>query len=116
MRLGLFRGLALVWLLLLFSLMIPTWGYMGAAYAMIICYSLLTAMTYVVGAKYYHIHHKMDILVHAAVYMGALWPPWGGREIFRHVFRNSWLHPGDRGEAMPWSRFLPVSWVEPNLP
>lgn len=116
----LFSGVGVATMVLLFALLIPTWGYMGAAYAMIICYTLLTAMTYFVGQKYYYIPYKMGrILIHACLYIGAyaITASMGRSEIFTGLFFEKLLVClGAMGLSYALERFLPVAWVEPNLP
>lgn len=116
----LFSGIGVATMVLLFALLIPKWGYMGAAYAMIVCYSLLTAMTYFVGQKYYYIPYKMGrILVHTGIYVGTylITAAMGRSEIFTGLFFQKLLVCLVAiGASYALERFLPVAWVEPNLP
>ncbi len=114
----LFSGIGVVSMILLFWIMIPLWGYMGAAFAMIICYALLTAMVYFSGQKYYYIPYKMGrILVHTAIFVGAYFiaAAMGRSEIFSALFFNKLLVCIlALGISYALERFFPIQWKEPE--
>jgi O-antigen/teichoic acid export membrane protein len=52
-------------------LFIPLMGYMGSAYAVLICFVLMTIISYVVGQKYYRVDYDLKrILMYLAVAIG----------------------------------------------
>ena len=52
-------------------MMIPTMGYMGSAYAVLICFVLMTIISYVIGQKYYRVDYDLKrILLYFAVAVG----------------------------------------------
>ena len=52
-------------------MMIPTMGYMGSAYAVLICFVLMTVISYLVGQKYYRVDYDLKrILLYFAVAIG----------------------------------------------
>src|SRR5665648_572760 len=51
--------------------LIPVMGYMGSAYAVLICFILMTVISYVVGQKYYRVDYDLKrILMYIAVAVG----------------------------------------------
>ena len=51
--------------------LIPIMGYMGSAYAVLICFVLMTLISYVVGQKYYRVDYDLKrILLYFAVAVG----------------------------------------------
>ncbi|HAH24400.1 MAG TPA: hypothetical protein DCL77_11720 [Prolixibacteraceae bacterium] len=51
--------------------LIPIMGYMGAAYATLICFVLMTVISYVVGQRYYRVDYDLKrILFYFAVAVG----------------------------------------------
>ncbi|MFM2376570.1 MAG: hypothetical protein RLZZ165_1667 [Bacteroidota bacterium] len=114
----LFSGIGVVSIVLLFWLMIPPWGYMGAAYAIILCYLLLAAMVYFAGQKYYFIPYKMGrMLVHTCIYVGAyaIAARFGRSEILSGLFfQKLFICLAALGLSYALERFWPVAWVEPK--
>jgi O-antigen/teichoic acid export membrane protein len=50
---------------------IPSMGYMGSAYAVLICFVLMTIISYVVGQKYYRVDYDLKrIFMYFAVALG----------------------------------------------
>lgn len=54
---------AIITLILNFTL-IPVMGYMGAAWATLICYAAMMAISYFVGQKYYHVNYDIRSFFH----------------------------------------------------
>jgi O-antigen/teichoic acid export membrane protein len=51
--------------------LIPTMGYMGSAYAVLICFVLMTIISYVVGQKYYRVDYDLKrILLYFSIAVG----------------------------------------------
>lgn len=52
-------------------LLIPTMGYMGSAYGVLICFIIMTIISYVVGQKYYRVDYDLKrILMYIAIAIG----------------------------------------------
>lgn len=115
----LFSGIGVLSMVILFAIMIPAWGYMGAAYAMVICYSGLTLMVYFAGQKYYFIPYRMGrILVHTVLYVAAYVvnaEALGRSDLFSALFFEKLLIClGALGLSYALEKFLPIAWVEPE--
>jgi O-antigen/teichoic acid export membrane protein len=112
----LFSALGVVSMVVLFAFMIPAWGYMGAAYAMIICYAGLCAMVYFAGQRYYYIPYRMGrILAHTVIYVGAylVAMQFERAPIFSGVFFQKLLICGCAlGLSYGLERFFPIVWKE----
>jgi len=64
-------GIGALLTIVLCVLLIPIMGYMGAAYATLICFVLMTVISYVVGQKYYRVDYDLKrILFYFAVAVG----------------------------------------------
>lgn len=52
-------------------LLIPPMGYMGSAYGVLICFVIMTVISYVIGQKYYRVEYDLKrILTYMAIAMG----------------------------------------------
>jgi O-antigen/teichoic acid export membrane protein len=52
-------------------LLIPTMGYMGSAYGVLICFVIMTIISYIVGQKYYRVEYDLKrILIYIAISIG----------------------------------------------
>jgi O-antigen/teichoic acid export membrane protein len=52
-------------------LLIPTMGYMGSAYGVLVCFVIMTIISYVVGQKYYRVEYDLKrILMYITVAVG----------------------------------------------
>ncbi|CAN5698400.1 oligosaccharide flippase family protein [soil metagenome] len=54
---------AIITLVLNFSL-IPVMGYMGAAWATLICYAAMMVLSYFIGQKYYHVNYNIGSFIY----------------------------------------------------
>jgi O-antigen/teichoic acid export membrane protein len=116
----LFSGLGVILMVGLFAFMIPAWGYLGAAYAMLITYTLMTALVYLSGQKYYYIPYKMGrIGLHAVIYLGCylINANIGDGPIFTLPFYKK-LVACILAIALSYAieKLRPIRWVEPKLP
>lgn len=85
----LFSGVGVAILVVLNFLLIPFWGFMGAAIAMVISGTVMCAMSYSFGQKYYPIpYHLNRIFVNFGVVMTAFWLNFaiGGQRFFQGGF------------------------------
>lgn len=116
----LFSGMGVAIMVVLFVFMIPAWGYLGAAYAMLITYMLMTAMVYLAGQKYYYIPYKMGrIGAHAVIYLGcyAINASMGDGLIFSGLFfKKLAVCALALAASYGLEKILPIVWKEPNLP
>ena len=74
-------GGALVTLLFNF-LLIPVWGYMGAAWATLICYAAMMAASYFIGQKFYPVPYNVKSFFFYLVLTVAVW---GMSELFASI-------------------------------
>ena len=52
-------------------ILIPVMGYMGSAYGVLICFIIMTIISYVVGQKYYKVDYELKrILTYLAIAIG----------------------------------------------
>lgn len=63
--------------LILNVLLIPTWGYVGSAWATFICYGLMTLASYFIGRQYYDLQHRLGRMllymgISAVIYFGTM--------------------------------------------
>ncbi len=64
-------GIGAVLTIVLNVILIPVIGYMGAAYATLICFVLMTVISYVIGQKYYRVEYDLKrIMFYFAVAVG----------------------------------------------
>jgi O-antigen/teichoic acid export membrane protein len=50
---------------------IPSMGYMGSAYAVLLCFVIMTVISYIVGQKYYKVDYELKrILVYIGISVG----------------------------------------------
>jgi len=64
-------GIGALLTIVLCVLLIPVMGYMGAAYATLLCFVLMTVISYIVGQKYYRVDYDLKrILFYFAVAVG----------------------------------------------
>ncbi len=116
----LFSGLGVVVMIVLFALMIPVWGYLGAAYAMLITYLLMTAMVYLSGQRYFYIPYKMGrIGIHTIIYVGCylINASFGNSQMFSGLFFKKLVFCMlALGLSYAIERVMPIKWIEPNLP
>jgi len=64
--------------LVLNFILIPIWGYMGAAWATLICYVSMMLISYLIGQRYYPVNYDLRragwyVLMAALIYMISLW-------------------------------------------
>lgn len=66
-----FTGAGALITILINVLTIPTMGYIGSAWATLICYAVMSTLAFVVGQKHYPIPYKMGrILLYALLFVG----------------------------------------------
>lgn len=115
----LFSGIGVVLMVALFVAFIPTWGYLGAAYALLVTYLVLTALVYVAGQRYYYIPYKMGrVAVHAAIYVGCYFVNRGigeGALLSATTLEKLAVAVGAIGLSYAIERVFPIRWVEPVL-
>jgi O-antigen/teichoic acid export membrane protein len=59
---------------------IPSMGYMGSAYAVLLCFVIMTVISYVVGQKYYKVDYELKrILMYMGIAIG-------------FYYLSSWIH------------------------
>lgn len=82
----LFTGTGAVLTVLLNVLTIPSFGYIGCAWATLICYLIMTIMVYLVGQKFYPIPYKMgEISLYTLLMVAAyLLCDWIGHDTLVH--------------------------------
>jgi len=67
----LFTGTGALITILVNVLTIPTYGYLGSAWATLICYLVMSTMVYFVGQRYYPIPYRVGrLLIYAGVFIG----------------------------------------------
>jgi O-antigen/teichoic acid export membrane protein len=116
----LFSGMGVVVMVALFALLIPSQGYLGAAYALLITYALMATMVYVSGQRYFYIPYKMGrIGVHTAIYVGCylINAKIGDDAIFTGIFfKKLVVCMLALGLSYAIEKLRPIQWREPQLP
>lgn len=68
----LFAGVGVITIVVLDFILIPFFGYMGAAVAMLVCYAVMCTLVYTFGQNYYPIPYRIQrIGVHMAIFLVA---------------------------------------------
>ncbi len=114
----LFSGAGMVALVLLNVILIPFFGYMGAAISMNVCFALMCVLAYLAGQRYHPIPYNIPrIALYAAIFIGAyLLNGYLGRDlVFQGVFWQKLLVCiGVIGGIIALEKFVPVRWREHN--
>ena len=110
----LFTGIGVVVLVLLDFILIPFMGYMGAAIAMVACYSVMLTLVYLSGQRYYPIPYQIPrIVLYGAFFLGAYFinASIGQDLLFTAVFWKKLLVClGAMGLIFAMEKFMPIRW------
>jgi O-antigen/teichoic acid export membrane protein len=60
-------GIGAVLTIVVNVMFIPSMGYMGSAYAVLLCFVIMTVISYVVGQKYYRVEYDLKRIL---IYLG----------------------------------------------
>ncbi len=116
----LFSGMGVAIMIGLFAIMIPGMGYLGAAYALLITYTIMAALVYLSGQKYFYIPYKMGrIGLHAAILVGAylINASIGNDAILTGIFfKKTTVTLLALGLSYAIEKISPIQWREPKLP
>ena len=115
----LFSGVGVVVLVLLMFILIPSMGYMGAATAMVVAYTVMLVMVYRAGQRYYPIPYNIPrILIYTAIFVGSYFLnlQLGGGAMFAGAFWVKLLVClAAIALVMGAEQFLPIQWRDIHM-